>query len=103
MAKASEISIEGRQVRITNPDKVLYPAVGFTKGQVIEYYRRIAPVMLPHLAGRTVTLKRYPDGVGGEAFFEKECPTHRPTWTRTARVPAANARGEVNYCVVDET
>jgi bifunctional non-homologous end joining protein LigD len=89
---------------------VLYPAEGFTKAQVIDYYTRIAPVMLPHLAGRPLTLKRYPNGVDGKFFYEKQCPDHRPEWVATATI---HARGtgrfggqrreprDVDFCVVD--
>ncbi len=98
-----EVVVDGKTIRVTNLDKVLYPATGFTKGQVIEYYQRIAPVMLPHISARAVTLKRCPDGVEAEPFFSKNCPPHRPSWIRTVRVPASNARGEVNYCVANDT
>ena len=79
-------------MRITNADKVLYPETGTTKGEVVDYYRRIAPVLLPHLRGRALTLRRYPDGVEGESFFEKRCPGHRPEWVRT--VPVARSSGD---------
>ncbi|HVH88778.1 MAG TPA: hypothetical protein VM912_18815, partial [Terriglobales bacterium] len=75
--KDTVIEIEGKQLKLSNLDKVLYPAVGFTKGQVIDYYVRIAPVLLPHLEGRPLTLKRYPEGVDGMFFYEKSCPKHR--------------------------
>ena len=71
MSKPEVVEIEGKHLSLTNLDKVLYPAAGFTKGQVIDYYARIAPVLLPHLAGRPLTLKRYPEGVDKEYFFEK--------------------------------
>jgi bifunctional non-homologous end joining protein LigD len=74
------VEIDGRRLVLSNLDKVLYPAAGFTKAQVVEYYARIAPVMLPHLADRAVTLVRYPDGVEGSSFFEKRCPPHHPEW-----------------------
>lgn len=95
------VSVGGREVSLSNLDKVLYPAVGFTKGEVISYYQRIAPVLLPHLTGRPLTLKRYPNGVDDKFFYEKNCPSHRPSWMRTVAVPS-NRRGTVNYCVVDE-
>src|SRR5579863_10221523 len=69
-------------VRISNADKVLYPATGFTKGHVVDYYRAVAPVLVPHLRGRALTLRRFPDGVDGESFFEKRCPPHAPKWVR---------------------
>ena len=71
--------IEGRQLIMTNLDKVLYPD-GMTKGQVIDYYVRIAPVMLPHLAGRNITMKRYPNGIDGQSFYNKNIPSHAPDW-----------------------
>ena len=73
-SKAVEVEVEGRRLKLSNLDKVLYPAVGFTKGQVIDYYTRIAPVLLPHLRDRPLTLKRYPNGVDGKFFYEKQCP-----------------------------
>lgn len=72
------VEIEGRTLSISNLDKVLYPAVGFTKAQVIDYYVRIAPVMLTHVGDRGVTLRRFPNGVDGQSFYEKRCPGHRP-------------------------
>ena len=81
------VDVEGRQVVLSNLDKVLYPAVGFTKGQVLDYYTRIAPVLLPHLAGRALTRKRYPDGVEGQVFFEKNAPRGTPDWVRTVTLP----------------
>jgi bifunctional non-homologous end joining protein LigD len=85
---AVEVEVEGRQLRLSNLDKVLYPAVGFTKGQVIDYYTRIAPVLLPHLHNRPLTLKRYPNGVEEKYFYEKQAPSHRPDWVQTVPVPA---------------
>ncbi len=78
-----EVVVDGRRIKLTNLDKVMYPKTGFTKGDVIDYYRRIAPVLLPHLKDRALTLKRYPNGVEGGHFFEKQCPKHRPDWVRT--------------------
>ncbi len=80
------VEVEGRKLTLTNLDKVLYPATGFTKGQVVDYYARIAPVLLPHLTGRPLTMKRYPGGVDQEYFFEKNAPKHRPDWVKTAPV-----------------
>ena len=85
---ATEVAVDGRRLRMTNLDKVLYPATGFTKGQVVDYYARIAPVMLPHLHDRPVTMVRLPDGVEGERFFEKRCPGHRPDWLDTVALDA---------------
>jgi bifunctional non-homologous end joining protein LigD len=86
------VEVEGRKLTLTNLGKVLYPETGFTKAQMIDYYLRIAPVLLPHLAGRPLTLKRYPDGVDGEYFYAKHAPEHRPSWVPTARVPSRGSR-----------
>ena len=82
------VRVDGRQLTVTNLDKVLYPDVSFTKAQVIEYYVRIAPVLLPHLSGRPVTFTRWPDGVEGQAFFEKNTARHAPDWVRRVSVPS---------------
>jgi bifunctional non-homologous end joining protein LigD len=92
----TQVEIEGRQLRLSNLDKLIYPAATFRKADVVDYYARIGPVMLPHLARRAVTLVRWPDGVEGPSFFEKRCPPHRPGWVRTGPVDG------VNYCVVDD-
>jgi bifunctional non-homologous end joining protein LigD len=95
-----QVEVEGRELSLSNLDKVLYPAVGFTKGQVIDYYTRIAPVLLPHLDGRPLTLKRYPNGVEGKFFYEKNCPSHRPDWVRTALIQLGTK--EVNFCLCED-
>jgi bifunctional non-homologous end joining protein LigD len=95
---ATAVQVDGRRLRLTNLDKVLYPAVGFTKGQVIDFYARIGPVMLPHLHDRPVTMVRLPDGVAGERFFEKRCPGHRPQWLDT--VPL-DADSDIDACSLD--
>ncbi|HEY6347813.1 MAG TPA: non-homologous end-joining DNA ligase [Candidatus Angelobacter sp.] len=103
MAKQeSLIEIEGRQIKLSNLDKVLYPKAGFTKGQVIDYYIRVAPALLPHLAGRPLTMKRYPEGVEGMFFYEKNCPSYRPDWVKTARIWSQGNKRFMYYCVVDE-
>ena len=94
------VDIEGRRLQLSNLDKVLYPETGFTKGQVIDYYARIGPMLLPHLAGRPLTLKRYPDGVGGMYFYEKNCPRHRPEWVATAPIWSEGNHRWMDYCVV---
>jgi len=94
--------VEGRDVRVTHQDKILYPATGFAKGDVLDYYERIASVMVPYLAGRTVTLKRYPDGVAGEVFYQKNCPKTRPAWVHTAAVWSDTNRRKMSYCVIDD-
>jgi bifunctional non-homologous end joining protein LigD len=88
------------EVTISNPGKVLYPAAGFTKADVADYYTRIAPLVLPHLAGRALSLKRYPDGVDKPFFYEKRCPVHRPGWVRTQTV-ASKRHGTIDFCQVD--
>jgi bifunctional non-homologous end joining protein LigD len=98
--KAQSVDIEGRTLQLSNLDKVLYPAEGFTKGAVIDYYARVAPAILTHLRGRAVTLKRHPDGVDGKFFYEKNCPKHRPDWMHTKQI--STGRKEVNFCVVDD-
>jgi bifunctional non-homologous end joining protein LigD len=86
-SNASVVEIAGRQVRLSNVAKVYYPATGTTKGEVLDYYARIAAVLLPHFRDRAVTLVRYPDGVDGKHFYEKNCPSHRPPWVGTTSVP----------------
>jgi bifunctional non-homologous end joining protein LigD len=98
----SVIEVEGRQIKLTNFDKVLYPKAGFTKGQVIDYYVRISPALLPHLAGRPLTLKRYPEGVNGMFFYEKNCPKYRPSWIKTAKVWSEGNNRYMDYCVVED-
>jgi len=90
MANAMDVTVLGRELRLTNLDKPMYPAAGFTKGQVIDYYTRIAPVMLPHLRDRPLTRIRYPNGVEDKFFYEKNCPDHRPDWVE---VKTINTRG----------
>ena len=103
MAKQeSHIEIEGRQIKLSNLDKVLYPRAGFTKGQVVDYFIRIAPALLPHLAGRPLTMKRYPNGVEGMFFYEKNCPSHRPDWVKTAKIWSEGNKRFMDYCVVDQ-
>jgi bifunctional non-homologous end joining protein LigD len=98
-----ETEVEGRRLSLSHLDKVLFPAVGFTKGQLIDYYVRIAPVMLPHLSDRPVTFRRFPDGVEGQGFFEKHLPSHAPEWVRSVTVPSPTADGEaVEYPVVGD-
>jgi bifunctional non-homologous end joining protein LigD len=93
-------TIGGRELSISNLDKVLYPATGFTKGQVIDYYMRIADVILPHISDRPLTLKRYPNGVDHTYFFEKHVPAHAPDWVRRVHVPSASDGDAVDYSVI---
>ena len=99
MKRAGALKVGGRRVPVTNLDKVLYPETGFTKGDVINYYVRISPVLLPHLKSRPLTLKRYPNGVEGPFFYEKQCPSHRPDWVRTADVDRGSG-GTIRYCLL---
>jgi bifunctional non-homologous end joining protein LigD len=101
-AKRLEVSIDDRRLSLSNLDKVLYPKAGFTKGHVIDYYTRIAPVLLAHLRDRPLTLKRYPNGVDAPHFYEKRCPSHRPEWVRTAPVWSGRNEGDIDYCVADD-
>jgi bifunctional non-homologous end joining protein LigD len=96
------VDIQGKQVRVSNLDKVLWPEVGFTKGQMIDYYARIAPVLLPHLKGRPLTLKRYPNGVNGMHFYEKNCPEHRPEWVQTAPIWSPGNNKWMKYCLAQD-
>jgi bifunctional non-homologous end joining protein LigD len=102
MSQKAQLVVEGRKLSVSNLDKILYPKVGFTKGQVIDYYIRVAPVLLPHLEDRPLTMKRYPDGVEGEFFYEKNCPEHRPKWVQTARVWSESNNRFMNYCLVQD-
>ncbi len=102
-AKTATVATIGkRKLTLTNVDKILYPADAFTKGQVIAYYLRMADTILPHLRGRPLTLKRYPNGVDKMFFYEKMCPSHRPEWVHTKKIPAQREEGYVNYCVANE-
>jgi bifunctional non-homologous end joining protein LigD len=98
----SAVDIQGRHLKLSNLEKVLYPAVGFTKKDVIDYYARIAPAIIPHLAGRALTRKRYPDGVEGEPFFEKNAPMHRPDWVKTAPIWSGRNRRTIHYVLADD-
>ncbi len=99
------VQVDGRTLTLTNLGKVLYPDTGFTKAEVLDYYQRVAPALVPHIAGRPLTLKRYPEGVDGEAFFQKHVTAHRPDWIRTATVESDSSRARgarVTYLVVDD-
>ena len=102
MSKKAELVVEGRTLVVSNLDKVLYPKDGFTKGELINYYIRIAPVLLPHLKDRPLTMKRYPDGVEGEFFYEKHCPSHRPKWVKTTRVWSESNRRNIDFCLAQD-
>jgi bifunctional non-homologous end joining protein LigD len=101
--KRLEVQIDGRTLSLSNLDKPMYPEAGFAKGHVIDYYTRVAPVLLPHLRDRPLTLKRYPDGVEGPHFYEKQCPSHRPDWVATTVVDSSRARdGKINFCLAND-
>lgn len=102
VANPTVVEVGGRNLSLTNLDKVLYPATGFTKGQVIDYYVRIAPVLLPHFAGRPLTLKRYPEGVDHEYFYEKNSPKHRPDWVKTAPVWSDSNHRTIHYTLLND-
>jgi bifunctional non-homologous end joining protein LigD len=98
----SSIEVQGKQLKLSNLEKVLYPATGFTKQQVIDYYVRIAPAMVPHLAGRPLTRKRYPNGVDEEFFYEKNAPKYRPDWVKTVPIWSEGNRRMVHYILADD-
>lgn len=102
MSKKTELVVEGRTLAVSNLDKVLYPKAGFTKGEIIHYYVQIAPVLLPHLKDRPLTMKRYPNGVDAEFFYEKNCPTHRPSWVKTAKVWSEGNQRDMHYCLAQD-
>jgi len=102
MSQKAQLVVEGKKLSVSNLDKVLYPKVGFTKGQVIDYFIRVAPVLLPHLKDRPLTMKRYPDGVEGEFFYEKNCPSHRPNWVKTAKVWSEGNQRRMHYCLAND-
>jgi bifunctional non-homologous end joining protein LigD len=96
------VEVDGRELKLTNLDKVLYPETGFSKGEVVDYYAKVAPAIVPHLKGRAVTLRRFPEGVDDSdaAFFEKRCPKHRPDWVQTTPVSAST--GTIDFCVCED-
>jgi bifunctional non-homologous end joining protein LigD len=98
MSDESELNVNGVNVRVTNLKKVFYPRTGFTKGDVIDYYIRVSPFLLPHLHNRPITLKRYPDGVDGFFFYEKQCPSPHPKWVKTVKV--SKSEGAIDYCII---
>jgi bifunctional non-homologous end joining protein LigD len=105
MVAKSTVEVAGRRLALTNLDKVLYPETGFTKGEVIDYYVRIAPLMLPHVQSRPASFKRYPDGVDGQGFFAKNAPRGTPDWVRTVRLPvpgSSHDRETIDYVVVED-
>jgi bifunctional non-homologous end joining protein LigD len=102
MSDKAQLVVEGKKLAVSNLNKVLYPKAGFTKGQVIDYYIRIAPVLLPHLRDRPLTMKRYPNGVDAQFFYEKNCPSHRPSWVKTAKVWSHGNNRMMDYCLAQD-
>jgi bifunctional non-homologous end joining protein LigD len=102
MSTPTIVEVENRKLSLTNLDKILYPAAGFTKGQVVDFYVRIAPVLVPHLAGRALTMKRYPEGIDHEYFFEKNAPMHRPDWVKTAPVWSESNHRTINFILAND-
>lgn len=102
MPEKAELVVAGKKLPVSNLNKVLYPKAGFTKGQVIDYYITIAPVLLPHLKDRPLTMKRYPNGVDGMFFYEKNCPSHRPAWVKTAKVWSHGNQRDMFYCLAQD-
>lgn len=97
-----EIEADGRQVPVKNLDKVLFPETGFTKGDLIDYYLHVAEALLPHLRGRPLSMRRFPDGVEEAGFWEKRCPSHRPDWVATARLWSESNKEEIEFCTADD-
>jgi bifunctional non-homologous end joining protein LigD len=102
MGTTHTVKVGRKTLSVSNLDKVLYPKTGFIKADVIHYYMNIAPVLLPHMKKRALTLKRYPNGVDSIFFYEKRCPVHRPDWVETAEIDAGKSGNRINYCIVDD-
>lgn len=102
MSNRRQVSIEGRTLELSNLDKPMFPRTGFSKGDLIDYYRQVSPWLLPHLRNRPLTLKRYPDGVEGGHFYEKSCPSHRPEWLETAAVWSEGRGEDIHFCLLND-
>jgi len=102
MSAPTMVDVQGRKLKLTNLEKILYPAAGFTKGQVVDFYVRIAPVLMPHLAGRPLTMKRYPEGIDQEYFFEKNAPMHRPDWVKTAPIWSESNHRTIHFILAND-
>src|SRR5689334_18015282 len=100
-ATKETVEIDHHELSLSNLGKVLYPATGFTKGQVVDYYMHVAGAILPHLEGRALTLKRYPNGVDKMFFYEKRCPAHKPDWVKTVKVWSKDNEEDLSYCTID--
>ena len=99
---SKSVKISGKELTLTNLDKVMYPETGFTKGQVIDYYKAIAPHILPHIKDRPITMKRFPNGIAGQHFYEKDAPSHTPSWVRTFQIPRNSENSVINYIMIDD-
>ena len=102
MSVTTDLEVEGKTVRVSHLEKIFYPETGFTKGDLIHYYVRISPALLPHLKGRALTLKRYPNGVENEFFYEKSCPSHRPDWVQTQAIRRKSKDDYIDFCVIND-
>src|SRR5947207_13816657 len=102
MRTVESFTVDGHELSFSNLEKVLYPAAGFTKGGVIDYYARISETILPHLKDRAMTFKRYPNGVDGMFFYEKNCPSHRPKWVQTAKVFSKHRGANMEFCLLND-
>ncbi|MFN2464331.1 MAG: non-homologous end-joining DNA ligase [Candidatus Dormibacteria bacterium] len=102
MASSVEVEVGGRKLKLSNLEKILYPGTGTTKAEVIDYYTRVAPALIPHMKGRPLTLKRYPNGVEGKFFYEKNAPSHRPEWVATAAIYSRSNKADINFCLVQD-
>jgi hypothetical protein len=100
--KQATLRVAGRDVTLSNLDKVMYPEVGFTKSQVIDYYTRVARYILPHLKDRPITMKRFPDGINGEYFYEKDAPSFTPDWIKTYPIPRTSEKSIINYILIND-
>ena len=96
------VKIGNKKLALSNIDKVLYPEIGFTKGQVIDFYSRVAPYILPHIENRPITLKRYPNGIKGKHFYEKNAPSFTPAWIKTFRVQRSSSESMINYILIND-
>jgi bifunctional non-homologous end joining protein LigD len=101
MAKTTTLEIEGKSVPVSNLEKIYYPEAGFTKGEMLNYYIKVAPVLLPHLEGRPLTMKRYPHGVAAPFFYEKQCPRPKPPFVETCQVARHHQPGSIQFCLVN--
>ena len=99
---STTVKLDGKELSLTNLDKVMYPETGFTKGQVIDYYKNIARYILPHIEDRPITMKRFPNGIGGEYFYEKKAPSHTPSWAKTFQVPSNRKNSFINYILIND-